>query len=394
LAVREWSADFNPAVEYVKSIAVWVRFSGLPIEYYDAKLLHVIGDRIGRSVKVDKTTLYQERGKYARLCVEVDLTKPLLAMFTIKGRHYKVEYEGLHFLCLNCGIFGHYVEGCPKRSVESGKNGENPGTNSARTGSHGQQPVVERPWTVVQKQRRPRKSKDHGNSNEGVNEETNSKGSRFAILGNEATNVEIDGHVKNLNESNMERTTTQKKLTGKTQGEKKKNYGGAQPSQEHHKRTTTRETRGYPKSNAVPTRGENEMDGICVDQNLETSKYKLGNGLPLTAPWVNTKKPIYSEYSSGPAILMPQSQIVTGDKQYFGPGGFKANHSRPPDWRNKNLVPSSLQQTMHGEQPEKDEFVDASENGISSNDESDMDLVAETQGLGHQSETENFMHTN
>jgi hypothetical protein len=172
-------------------------------------------------VKVDKTTLYQERGKYARLCVEVDLTKPLLAMFTIKGRHYKVEYEGLHFLCLNCGIFGHYVEGCPKRSVESGKNGENPGTNSARTGSHGQQPVVERPWTVVQKQRRPRKSKDHGNSNEGVNEETNSKGSRFAIFGNEATNVEIDGHVKNLNESNMERTTTQKKLTGKTQGEKK-----------------------------------------------------------------------------------------------------------------------------------------------------------------------------
>jgi hypothetical protein len=111
---------------------------------------------------------------------------------------------------------------------------------------------------VVQKQRRPRKSKDHSNSNEGINEETNSKGSRFAILGNEATNVEIDGQVNNLNETNMESTTTQKKPAGKT--------------------------RGYPKFNAVPTRGENEMDGICVDQNLETSKYKLGNGLPLTAP--------------------------------------------------------------------------------------------------------------
>ncbi|KAK2359720.1 zinc ion binding / nucleic acid binding protein [Trifolium repens] len=202
LAVREWSADFNPAVESVKSIAVWFRFSGLPIEYYDAKLLHVIGDRIGRSVKVDKTTLYQEHGKYARLCVEVDLTKPLLAMFTIKGRHYKVEYEGLHFLCLNCGIFGHYVEGCPKRSTESSKSGENQGSETAKRGEHGQQPMVERPWTVVQKQRLPRKSKDHSNNNGGVNKEPNSKGSRFAILGNEAINMETNEHVTNLGETN------------------------------------------------------------------------------------------------------------------------------------------------------------------------------------------------
>jgi hypothetical protein len=71
----------------------------------------------------------------------VDLTKPLLAMFTIKGRHYKVEYEGLHFLCLNCGIFGHYVEGCPKRSTESSKNGENQESETAKGGEHGQQPI-------------------------------------------------------------------------------------------------------------------------------------------------------------------------------------------------------------------------------------------------------------
>ncbi|MCI08948.1 hypothetical protein A2U01_0030030, partial [Trifolium medium] len=49
LAVREWSPNFNPAVESVKTIAVWVRFFGLPIEYYDAKVLHAIGDCIGRS---------------------------------------------------------------------------------------------------------------------------------------------------------------------------------------------------------------------------------------------------------------------------------------------------------------------------------------------------------
>lgn len=46
-----------------------------------------------------------ERGKHARLWVQIDLTKPLLAMFSIKGRHYKVEYEGVHIICLNCGRF-------------------------------------------------------------------------------------------------------------------------------------------------------------------------------------------------------------------------------------------------------------------------------------------------
>ncbi|MCI33591.1 hypothetical protein A2U01_0054808, partial [Trifolium medium] len=95
--------------------SVWVRIPDLPIEYYDAKVLHFIGNRIGKTVKVDKNTLFQERGKYARLCVEVDLTKTLLATFELKGRFYKIEYEGLHMLCRTCGKFGHYIEGCPEK---------------------------------------------------------------------------------------------------------------------------------------------------------------------------------------------------------------------------------------------------------------------------------------
>lgn len=71
---------------------------GLPIKYHDSKVLTFIGNRIGTTVKVDKNTLLQEHGKYARLCVEVDLRKPLLAMFTIKGRKYNMEYEGIHMM--------------------------------------------------------------------------------------------------------------------------------------------------------------------------------------------------------------------------------------------------------------------------------------------------------
>ncbi|KAK2456904.1 hypothetical protein QL285_004229 [Trifolium repens] len=93
LTVKEWSPDFHPQSDTIKNVAVWVRISGLPIEYYDARVLKTIGNKIGSTVKVDKNTLMQERGKYARICVEVDLTKPLLAMFMIKGRKYNVEYQ-------------------------------------------------------------------------------------------------------------------------------------------------------------------------------------------------------------------------------------------------------------------------------------------------------------
>jgi hypothetical protein len=62
LTVREWTPNFNPSDDHIEKVAVWVRFSGLPIEYYDAKVLTFIGNRIGRTVKVDRNTLQQDRG--------------------------------------------------------------------------------------------------------------------------------------------------------------------------------------------------------------------------------------------------------------------------------------------------------------------------------------------
>lgn len=39
-------------------------------------------------------------------------------MFTIKESSYKIEYEGLHMLCLNCGKYGHCIDGCKLKSKE------------------------------------------------------------------------------------------------------------------------------------------------------------------------------------------------------------------------------------------------------------------------------------
>lgn len=54
------------------------------MEYYDSKILHFAGNRIGKTMKVDKNMLTQERGKYARLYVEVNLTKLLFLLKKLK----------------------------------------------------------------------------------------------------------------------------------------------------------------------------------------------------------------------------------------------------------------------------------------------------------------------
>ncbi|XP_058769477.1 uncharacterized protein LOC131643301 [Vicia villosa] len=84
LTIKEWTPNFHPKKDTIVNVAVWIMISGLPIEYYDPKLLHVIGDLARRTIKVDKNTLQHERGKYARICVKVNISKPLLAMFSIK----------------------------------------------------------------------------------------------------------------------------------------------------------------------------------------------------------------------------------------------------------------------------------------------------------------------
>ncbi|XVF12006.1 hypothetical protein REPUB_Repub08aG0077400 [Reevesia pubescens] len=64
---------------------VWLRLSELPIEYYDLEILKKIGRHIGPLLRVESHTLTWERGKYARLCVQLNLDKPLPKSVIVEG---------------------------------------------------------------------------------------------------------------------------------------------------------------------------------------------------------------------------------------------------------------------------------------------------------------------
>jgi len=113
LVIRQWVPNFVPEEDHITKLTAWVRIPKLSVEYFNKQfLLHKIGQKIGRVLKVDNTTENVVRGQYTRMCVEVDLTKPLLSKFRLNGRVWGIQYEGLKMICFICGRQGHKEDTC------------------------------------------------------------------------------------------------------------------------------------------------------------------------------------------------------------------------------------------------------------------------------------------
>jgi hypothetical protein len=413
LTVKEWSPNFHPASDTIKTVAVWIRISGLPIEYYDAKVLKSVGDRVGRTVKVDKNTLTQERGKYARLCVEVDLTKPLLAMFTIKDRKYNVEYEGLHLLCTTCGKFGHYKEGCPDKLKQPEHRTEDVGrvNDEARPVAGGSHLLtgnnVEGPWVVVQKPKRMRKGKEREAPAEerslpvpeSINGGPNLKGSRFASLIGEINEIHDDMvtvvEEKDMEDNQRDQEKNQDEVMGGNDGgnhyvsnqagqrNKNNSFIGKISNDKAFKdgKLSARGSHNFKsKSNNIPKKGGDNLNVVLrekkIAQLLEHQMQKSKENKKRDATWssLSNSQEVQPENKEGQSVNPKE----VGHKEGLVLGQ-SPNIPRPPNLLHtppvSNVMTQQNQSYTHGE---SDEFVDAHENGIEGNSDSDMEIVGET----------------
>ncbi|KAB2600088.1 hypothetical protein D8674_010359 [Pyrus ussuriensis x Pyrus communis] len=82
LTIHKWRAGFLPATEAITHITI------------------------------DINTNSQSRGKFSRICVEIDLTKPFEAFIQINSVWYNLEYKGMSEVCFKCGRYGHKRETC------------------------------------------------------------------------------------------------------------------------------------------------------------------------------------------------------------------------------------------------------------------------------------------
>jgi hypothetical protein len=76
-------------------------------------MLRRIGNQLGKLLKIDARTVDSERGRYARLCVQIDLDQPLTPKVRIDDILWCVQYEGVSTICFECGYVGHKLAVCP-----------------------------------------------------------------------------------------------------------------------------------------------------------------------------------------------------------------------------------------------------------------------------------------
>lgn len=62
----------------ITRVAVWMRLSDLPFGYWDRESNLEFGSMAGRPVSVDACTEALLKGAFARVYVEIDVTKPLM----------------------------------------------------------------------------------------------------------------------------------------------------------------------------------------------------------------------------------------------------------------------------------------------------------------------------
>ncbi|KAJ4837427.1 hypothetical protein Tsubulata_012759 [Turnera subulata] len=119
LCVFPWNSEFCASNGRVDRAVVWVRFPDIPLHTYHPSVLNALGDLVGNSVRIDQATRDHQRGRFAKIAVEVDLTNPLKGTIRFRGKEQKVIYEGLPTLCYQCGSANHTMEACSARSQSS-----------------------------------------------------------------------------------------------------------------------------------------------------------------------------------------------------------------------------------------------------------------------------------
>ncbi|CAI0446129.1 unnamed protein product [Linum tenue] len=151
----------------------------------------MIGQAIGIPIRVDRATELGARGKFARVCVEVDLTKPLLSQFKIEGVTYLIQYEGIENICSNCGMYGKKAHQCQCQNLmQTGEDEDMQGTGQETPPTNPTEGQVYGEWMTVRKKRLIRReaSPPLAEKKGGVGDD---RGGRFHVLHGYGDDVEV-----------------------------------------------------------------------------------------------------------------------------------------------------------------------------------------------------------
>lgn len=92
--LKKWTADFKFAKEDLKLVPIWVQFPQLPLVLWGTTSLGKIASALGKPMYMDECTSKKLRVSFARVMIEVDISKQLRKTLAIKNTNGD-KYEQL-----------------------------------------------------------------------------------------------------------------------------------------------------------------------------------------------------------------------------------------------------------------------------------------------------------
>ncbi|XP_021765919.1 uncharacterized protein LOC110730423 [Chenopodium quinoa] len=110
--IKPWSPKFDFGAEILRTIPLWVKFPNLPLNCWGPETLSRIGSFLGIPICSDECTTRQLKVSFARVLIEIDVTKPLPKSVFVESPsketlELKVVYEWTPPFCSKCNKVGH-----------------------------------------------------------------------------------------------------------------------------------------------------------------------------------------------------------------------------------------------------------------------------------------------
>ncbi|XP_058783664.1 uncharacterized protein LOC131658381 [Vicia villosa] len=112
MLLTDWKPNFDLKKDMLRTIPIWVTLPHLPLHLWGQRSLSKIGSALGTPLVTDECTANKLRVSYARILVEMDITKPPITEISIRDaegnkRKQIVEYDWRPNYCDKCQRIGH-----------------------------------------------------------------------------------------------------------------------------------------------------------------------------------------------------------------------------------------------------------------------------------------------
>lgn len=125
LFLTPWFPDFDPVTPVITTTPVWIRLPNLPVHLWHVAVYKSIGKTLGSFITGDYTREINGLYTYARICVELDLSKGLPEQIHLKINDFvwtqTLDYENTAFRCRHCHLTGHLRSSCPSLPAKQKK---------------------------------------------------------------------------------------------------------------------------------------------------------------------------------------------------------------------------------------------------------------------------------